>query len=93
MPELRTVAEQGFPNFETSAWSGLMAPAGTPPAIIRKLNAAANAALKDPATVKRLSPNGELQILGGTPEQFASYLQSELAKWQKVAKQNKIQAD
>jgi tripartite-type tricarboxylate transporter receptor subunit TctC len=92
-PDVPTVAEQGFPGFETSAWSGLMAPAGTPPAIVARLNAAVNAALRDPATIKRLSPGGELQMLGGASEHFGAYLRSEIAKWQKVVKANNIQAD
>lgn len=91
--DVPTLAEQGFSGFETSAWSGLMAPAATPPAIVARLNAAVNAALKDPATSRRLSPGGELQMLGGTPEYFASYVRSEIAKWQKVVKANNIQAD
>jgi tripartite-type tricarboxylate transporter receptor subunit TctC len=91
--DVPTVAEQGFSGFETSAWSGLMAPASTPPAIVARLNAAVNAALKDPVTSRRLSPGGELQMLGGTPEYFASYVRSEIAKWQKVVKANNIQAD
>lgn len=93
LPDVPTVAEQGFPGFETVAWSGLMAPANTPRPIVQKLNTAVNAALKDPTVVKRLSPSGELQMLGGTSEHFARYLQTDLAKWQRVVRENNIQAD
>ncbi|GAA0499023.1 tripartite tricarboxylate transporter substrate binding protein [Pigmentiphaga sp. GD03639] len=88
-----TVAEQGISGFESSAWSGLMAPARTPKHIVDTLNRAVNSALKDPAVVKQLSPGGELQTLGGSPEEFASYLKSELAKWQKVVTDNDIKTD
>lgn len=70
-----------------------MAPARTPKHIVDTLNRAVNSALKDPAVVKQLSPGGELQTLGGSPEEFASYLKSELAKWQKVVTDNDIKTD
>lgn len=92
LPQVPTVAEQGVHGFESSAWSGLMAPPNTPMQIIGTLNRAVNAALKDPAVVKRLSPGGELQMLGGSPDDFAAYLKSELKKWQKVVNDNGITA-
>lgn len=93
IPKVPTVAESGVPGFDTSAWSGVMGPAGMPAPEVARLNKAINAALKEPATIKRLSPGGELQILGGTPEQFGRYVISEIAKWQKVVKDNGITPD
>jgi tripartite-type tricarboxylate transporter receptor subunit TctC len=93
IPNVKTVAEQGVAGFDSSAWSGLIAPPGTPRPIINKLNAAVNAALKDPAHVKKQSPGGELQMLGGTPEKFGGYIKTEIAKWQKVVRDNNIKAD
>ncbi|WP_158213421.1 tripartite tricarboxylate transporter substrate binding protein [Pigmentiphaga sp. NML080357] len=92
LPQVPTVMEQGVPGFESSAWSGLMAPANTPTQIIETLSRAVNSALKDPAVVKRLSPGGELQMLGGSADDFATYLKSELKKWRKVVDDNGITA-
>lgn len=92
LPRVPTVAEEGFAGFESTAWSGLMAPANTPSQIIETLNRAVNAALKDPAVVQQLSPGGELQMLGGSAEEFSTYLKNELKKWRKVVKDNDIKA-
>ncbi|MDX3908175.1 MAG: tripartite tricarboxylate transporter substrate binding protein [Pigmentiphaga sp.] len=91
--QVPTVAEQGVPGFESTAWSGLMAPANTPKSVIETLNRAVNAALKDPAIGKQLSPGGELQILGGSAEHFAAYLKADLKKWEKVVSDNGIKTD
>ncbi len=91
--QIPTVAEQGVPGFESSAWSGLMAPANTPKHVIDTLNRVVNAALRDPAIGKQLSPRGELQILGGSAEHFENYLKNDLKKWQKVVSDNGIETD
>ncbi len=93
IPDVKTVAEQGIAGFDSSAWSGLIAPPGTSPAIVAKLNAAVNAALKDPVISKRLSPGGELQMLGGTSKAFGDYIKTEITKWQKVVKDNSIKPE
>lgn len=90
---VKTVAEQGVAGFDSSAWSGLVAPSGTPPAIVAKLNRAVNAVLKDPVVIKQLSPGGELQILGGSSEQFGTYIRSEIVKWTQVVKDNGIKPE
>ncbi len=90
IPDVKTVAEQGIAGFDSTAWSGLIAPAGTPAQVVVKLNQAVNAALKDPATAKQLSPGGELEILGGTSDHFAQYIRAEIVKWKKVVKENAI---
>ncbi len=91
--DVKTVAEQGVPGFDSTAWSGLCAPSGTPADIVAKLNQAVNIVLKEPKVVKQLSPGGELQILGGSSEHFGSYIRSEIAKWTQVVKDNGIKAE
>ncbi len=66
LPDTPTLAESGLPGFEFTAWGALLAPAGTPPEIVAKLNAAANAALADPEVVKQLGDLG-YEVVGGPP--------------------------
>jgi len=91
-PNVPTVAESGYPGFEAATWSGLVAPAGTAPAIVRKLNAAAAKALAGPAMQKQLADEGSTP-LGGTPEQFASFLKAEHAKWGAAVRDAHIKLD
>lgn len=84
-PNLPTMAEAGLPDFDTSIWFGLMAPAGTPAAIIEKLARATNEALRSPDLLTPLRAQG-LDTLGGTPEEFARYVESDMKKWTEVAK-------
>jgi tripartite-type tricarboxylate transporter receptor subunit TctC len=84
-PDLPTIAESGLPGYETYTWNALFAPPNTPPAIIAKLNAAANAALKDANVQKRLD-EVSAQIVGSTPEQLLEHVKVELAKWAPIAK-------
>ena len=83
-PELPTMAEAGLPGFETGLWFGLLAPAGTPKAAIDKINRAGNEALKAEEVTKVLSPQG-IDLVGGSPEDFARYLDSEMKRWAEVA--------
>lgn len=78
--DIPTIAEQGFPGFEAMSWFGLVAPAATPGPVIARLNAAANAALADPAVRTTLTSAG-VEPLGGTPEAFATYIRSEVTRW------------
>jgi tripartite-type tricarboxylate transporter receptor subunit TctC len=82
--EAPTVAESGYPGFEALAWHGILAPAKTPPAVIKKLNEEIVKALGDPAT-KALLVNQALQTVGNTPEQFAAFIQNDIATWKAVA--------
>jgi tripartite-type tricarboxylate transporter receptor subunit TctC len=91
-PNVPTVAESGYAGFEAATWSGLVAPAGTPPAIIQKLNAAAAKALASPAMQKQLADEGSTP-LGGTPAQFASFLKTEHAKWGAAIREAHIKLD
>jgi tripartite-type tricarboxylate transporter receptor subunit TctC len=79
-PDLPTMVESGLPGFETGLWFGLLAPAGTPRDAIEKLAVAANEALKAPEVAKALQPQG-IDLLGGTPEQFQSFIDSEMKRW------------
>jgi len=83
-PELPTMIEAGLSEFDTGLWFGLLAPAGTPKEIIDKLNRAANEALKSDEVTKALAAQG-IDPIGGTPEDFARYLDSEIKRWSTVA--------
>ena len=85
LPNVPTSAEAGMPGLESSAWFGVLAPAGTPRAVIERINRDINAVLKDPALIKRYADLG-VEALGGTPEDFARYLDSETAKWAEVVR-------
>ena len=82
-PDLPTMEEAGLKGFDTSVWSGLMAPAGTPPDVIDKLARAINEALKSRDVIEPLQKQG-IDVLGGTPKEFADYVRSETAKWSRV---------
>ena len=85
LPELPTVAEQGLPGFEATTWHGLVAPAGTPAAVIDALHEATVKALRDPAVVKSLTDLG-VEIAPSTPDEFAKYITAEIPKWAAVVK-------
>ncbi len=92
LPELPTVDELGIKGFDATTWHGLVAPAGTPKAIIDTLNFAAVAALKDPDTQKALTDLG-VDIVGNSPKEFEAYIKSEIPKWTAVVKQSGAQID
>jgi tripartite-type tricarboxylate transporter receptor subunit TctC len=83
-PDLPTMAEAGLPGFETGLWFGLVAPAGTPKEIIDKLARAGNETLKTDEVAKALAPQG-IDLVGGSPEEFARYLDGEMKRWATVA--------
>jgi len=84
-PEVPTMGEAGLPGFDTGLWFGLLAPAGTPKAAIDRTNAAANAAIKSEQVAKALVPQG-IDLIGGTPDDFARYIANDLERWDKVAR-------
>lgn len=92
VPDLPTVAEAGVPGYEFDNWYGLWAPAGTPHAIVNKLNGEINRALVSPALQARFAETG-IEPLGGPPARFAEYLDAELKKWKKVARDAGIKAE
>ena len=85
LPDLPTVSESGVPGYENSTWFGLLAPAGTPAAVLNKLNAELVKASQSPDIVDRLAPDGG-EPVGSTPEQFGRHLALEIARWRKVVK-------
>jgi len=92
LPEVPTLQEAGMPGYETSTWGGLLAPAGTPPATVARLNAEVNRILQLPDVRKSLQDAG-IEPGGGSPTQFADFIGSEMVKWAKVAKDAGIQPE
>jgi len=92
MPDVPTVAESGFPNFETIIWHGVLGPAKMPREIVMRLNRDIIAVLALPETQKLLLAEGG-ELSSGTPEEFAAFLKSEVAKWSTVIKQAGITAE
>jgi tripartite-type tricarboxylate transporter receptor subunit TctC len=84
-PDLPTVAESGLPGYNTGVWFGILAPAGTPAAVIDKLSKASNETLKDGDVLKQLHIQG-LDARGGTPEEFRDFIKSETERWAQVIK-------
>ncbi|MGZ5038564.1 MAG: Bug family tripartite tricarboxylate transporter substrate binding protein [Usitatibacter sp.] len=92
MPDVPTIAESGYPGFEAATWSGLVAPKGTPKAIVDRLNAEANKALRSPDMIAKLDLDGS-EPLGGSPQRFAEFLKAEHAKWGAVIKEAGIKLE
>jgi tripartite-type tricarboxylate transporter receptor subunit TctC len=89
-PDVPTIAESGYPGFDAIAWHGILAPAGTPPAIVNKLNAEIVAALKDPET-RGLLEKQAMQTVGSSPEAFSDFIRQDIAVWKRVAEQAKVE--
>ena len=81
-----------MPGFDAGIWLGLLAPASTPPAIIERISVAANEALKTEMVDKALRTQG-IDVLGGTPQEFAAYVAADLAKWSTLAKSAGLKLD
>jgi tripartite-type tricarboxylate transporter receptor subunit TctC len=92
LPDVPTIAEQGFPGFEDSTWFAAFAPAGTPAAIVVKLNAEMNRALDAPDTRERYAALG-LEFSRNTAPEFAEQLQREIAKYAKAVRESGARAD
>ena len=91
-PDLPTIAESGFPGYEASLWYAILAPAGTPQAVIKVLNTKIIEVLRAPDIRERFTGLG-IDIAGSTPEHLDKHLRSELAKWAKVIKTAKIRLE
>ena len=83
--DVPTTAEVGLPDVLAENWYGMLAPAGTPPAIVARLNEIATEAMRDPAVKEKLAVQGA-QLVGDSPEHFRAFIESETAKWAKVIK-------
>jgi tripartite-type tricarboxylate transporter receptor subunit TctC len=85
LPNVPTASEAGLPGFEASVWYAMLAPTGTPPDVIAKLNAATNAFLKTPQAKEMFEKLG-IEIAGGTPDELKAFTAAEIAKWSPIIK-------
>ncbi len=92
LPNVQTLVELGYPKVVIQNWQGFIAPAGTPKEIITKLNKALNKVLLDPSMREKITSQSN-EVGGGTPEEFASLIKSESAKWSAVVKTANIKAE
>ena len=92
LPDVPTVRESGVPNFEATAWYGVVAPAAVPKYIIAKLNNEMLKVLRLPDITQRLAEMGS-DFVGGSPEEFGQFIKAEIAKWGKVVKESGAHAD
>jgi hypothetical protein len=91
-PEIPTIAEAGLPGYEVGAWNGLLAPVGTPDAVVGALNRAVNESLRDSDLRQRFATDGA-EVVGGTAESFAGFIRRELDKWRRVVQTGGIKLD
>lgn len=91
-PAIPTIAETGVADYEVSGWYGVVAPVRTPVAIVKRLNAEIVSQLQRDDVKERLAANGA-EVVAGSPEQFAAYIQNEIEKWRKIIKATGIRAD
>ena len=93
MPNVPSLAEQGVPGFDSQGWVGLYGPAGLPPAVVSKLNAALREALKDPALIQQEVVRGGNELLSGTAEELNALTASDDARWGKLIKAQGIRSE
>ncbi len=92
LPDVPTMAESGYPGFEAPAWWAVLAPAKTPPEIVRRMNEEINKALKNPDIASKLAAQG-IDVVGGTPESARTFVDRQMDIWAKVVRDNNIKAD
>ena len=92
LPDVPTIAEAGLPGYEATAWFGILAPAGAPEPVIKKLNTEISAVLRDP-TVNTWMEGQGFDVAGGSPADFADHIRKETAKWARVVKDSGATAD
>jgi tripartite-type tricarboxylate transporter receptor subunit TctC len=92
LPDVPTVAESGYPGFDAPAWWAVLAPARTPPEIVRRMNEELNKALKSPEIASRLAGQG-ISVIGGTPDAARVFIDEQIDTWAQVVKENNIKAD
>ena len=92
LPDVPTVAESGYPGFEAPAWWAILAPAKTPPEIIKRMNEELNKALRSSDVAKKLESQG-IDVVGGTPQAARVFIERQIDIWAKVVKDNNIRPD
>ncbi len=92
LPDVGTVAEQGYPGFETSQWYGLIGPAKLPDAIVNRLASESAKAAKSAALEKQLEPDSA-EAVGSTPKEFAAYIATEQVRWKEVVQKAHVRVD
>jgi tripartite-type tricarboxylate transporter receptor subunit TctC len=92
LPDIPTVAEQGYPGFETSQWYGLNAPAKTPDAVIKRLAQEAARAVKSPVVAERFAVDNA-ESIGSSPQEYAEFIGREQARWKEVIQKANVKAD
>jgi tripartite-type tricarboxylate transporter receptor subunit TctC len=92
LPHVPTIAESGYPGFEAPAWWAVLAPAKTPPDILKRMNEALNVILKTPDIAKKLDAQG-IDVVGGSPDAARVFMDKQMDIWAKVVKDNNIRAD
>jgi tripartite-type tricarboxylate transporter receptor subunit TctC len=92
LPDVQTVAEQGFPGFETSQWYGLIGPAGIPQAVVKRLTDEAAKAVRSKEVQEKFAADSATGV-GDTPAEFAAFIKQEQARWERVVKAAGIKAD
>ena len=85
LPEVPTLAEAGLPGYEAGSWYGILAPSGTPAAVVTRLNAEINSAIRQPEVRERLAAEGA-EVVGGAPEEFAFHIRGELERMKKLVR-------
>ena len=92
LPNVPTLAESGFPGFEAPAWWAVLAPAKTPPEIVKRMNEEINKVLKQADIAKKLDLQG-IDVVGGSTETARIFIEKQMDIWAKVMKDNNIKAD
>jgi tripartite-type tricarboxylate transporter receptor subunit TctC len=92
LPNVPTINESGYKGFDARTWFGVVAPAGTPPAIVAELNAEINKVLAMPEVRKKITVEGG-DVMGGSPEQFGALIKTEIPRWGKVVKDSGARID
>lgn len=92
LPDVPTIAESGVPGYEATSWFGLFAPAGTPPAVVARLNTAIVKVLAKADVKKKINEQGA-EVYSETPEQFSAFIQKESVKWGKVVRESGASVD
>lgn len=92
LPQTSTLAESGYPGFDASTWFGILAPAGTPAAIVKTLNTEINKVLKQPDVAAKLKSEGG-DVLGGSTEQFGALLKTDIVRWGQIVRDSGARID